>query len=54
MVTAGNITRPNEVSLDVENAEYFPIPDNQITVQTRQGDRISGIAPSAENFIIFL
>lgn len=54
MVTAGNIQFPNVVSFsDVENAEYFPLPDNQYTIQTRQGDKITGIAPSAENFIVF-
>lgn len=54
MVTAGNIEDPNVVSFgDIENAEYFPIPDNQITINNLIGDQITGIAPANENFVIF-
>jgi len=54
MVTSGNLEDPNVVSFgDIENAEYFPIPDNQITINNLIGDQITGIAPANENFVIF-
>ena len=54
MVTAGDPESPNTVSVsDIENAEYFPFPDNQFTVNNLQGDMITGIHPSNENFLIF-
>jgi hypothetical protein len=54
MVTAGDISSPNNVSFsDIENPEYFPIPDNQISINNLIGDQITGIAPANENFIIF-
>ena len=54
LVTAGNLDEVNTVSFsDVESPEYFPVPDNQIIVNDIIGDRITGIAPSNEFFIIF-
>ena len=54
LVTAGNLDEPNVVSFsDIESPEYFPIPDNQVTISNLIGDKITGIAPSNENFIIF-
>jgi hypothetical protein len=54
LVTAGNLDEVNTVSFsDVENPEYFPVPDNQIIVNDIIGDRVTGIAPSNEFFIIF-
>lgn len=54
LVTAGDLENPNTVSVsDVENCEYFPIPDNQFIVSNLQGDIISGIHPSNEHFLIF-
>lgn len=54
LVTAGDFLDPNVVSFsDIENCEYFPIPDNQFPVANLQGDVISGIHPSNENFLIF-
>lgn len=54
LVTAGNPADPNVVSFsDIESPEYFPIPDNQVTISNLVGDKITGIAPSNENFIIF-
>lgn len=54
LVTAGNVDEPNTVSFsDIESPEYFPIPDNQVTISNLIGDKITGIAPSNENFIIF-
>ena len=54
MVTAGDPENPNTVSVsDIENCEYFPFPDNQFTVNNLQGDLITGLHPSNENFLIF-
>lgn len=54
MVTAGDPENPNTVSVsDIENCEYFPFPDNQFTVNNLQGDIITGLHPSNENFLIF-
>jgi len=54
MVTAGNISLPNQVSFsDIGNPEYFPLVSNQFTVTNLQGDIITGIHPSAESFLIF-
>lgn len=54
MVTAGNIEDPNTVSYsDFESPEYFPIPDNQLTVSNNIGDKITGIGQSNDSFIIF-
>jgi len=54
MVTAGDPENPNTVSVsDIENAEYFPFPDNQFIVNNLQGDLITGLHPSNENFLIF-
>lgn len=54
LVTAGNLSEINTVSLsDIESPEYFPIPDNQVIVNDLIGDRITGISPSNEFFIIF-
>lgn len=54
LMTAGNLQDVNTLSYsDIENPEYFPIPDNQILVNDLIGDRITGIAPSNEFFIIF-
>jgi hypothetical protein len=54
MVTAGNLERANEVSFsDLSNPEYFPLVANQFTVTNLQGDYITAIHPSNENFIIF-
>jgi hypothetical protein len=54
MVTAGSLTAPNEVSFsDISSPEYFPLVSNQFTVTNLQGDRITGIFPSNESFIIF-
>lgn len=54
LVTAGNLDQPNTVSFsDIENAEYFPIPDNQVNISNLVGDQITGINPSNENFLIF-
>ena len=54
MVTAGDPANPNVVSVsDIESPEYFPIPDNQFTVNNLQGDLITGLHPSNENFLIF-
>ena len=47
LVTAGDLSNPNVCSFsDIENPEYFPIPDNQITISNLIGDQITGIAPS--------
>lgn len=54
MVTAGNIEDPNTVSYsDFESPEYFPVPDNQVTVSNNIGDKITGIGQSNDSFIIF-
>jgi hypothetical protein len=54
MVTAGNISNPNQVSFsDVENPEYFPLVRNQFTVTNLQGDIISGLHPSNDLFLVF-
>lgn len=54
MVTAGNLADVNTFSIsDIENAEYFPVPDNQYKVQDLFGDKITGISPSNELFVIF-
>lgn len=54
MVTAGNLEKANEVSFsDIENPEYFPLVQNQFTVTNLQGDMITGLHPSNENFLIF-
>jgi len=54
LVTAGNLSEINTVSFsDIESPEYFPIPDNQVIVNDLIGDRITGISPSNEFFIIF-
>jgi len=54
LATAGNLSEVNTVSFsDIESPEYFPIPDNQIIVNDLIGDRITGISPSNEFFIIF-
>lgn len=54
MVTAGNLSNVNEVSVsDSENAEYFPVPDNQFLVNDIFGDKITGISPSNELFVVF-
>lgn len=54
MVTAGDPENPNVVSVsDIENCEYFPFPDNQFIVNNLQGDLITGLHPSNENFLIF-
>lgn len=54
MVTAGDLTQPNQVSVsDIENCEYFPLGENQFTVNNIQGDKITGIHPSSESFIVF-
>ena len=54
MVTAGNLEFPNTVSFsDIESPEYFPYPDNSLIVNDLQGDRITGLAPSNEFFIVF-
>lgn len=54
MVTAGNLSNPNEVSFsDVESPEYFPLVSNQFTVNNIQGDYITAIHPSNDQFIIF-
>jgi hypothetical protein len=38
---------------DIESPEYFPVPDNQVIVNDLVGDRVTGISPSNEFFIIF-
>lgn len=54
MVTAGNLSDPNTVSYsDFESPEYFPVPDNQLTVSNNIGDKITGIGQSNDSFIIF-
>lgn len=54
MVTAGNISAPNQVSFsDIENPEYFALVSNQFDVTNLQGDIITGIHPASESFIIF-
>lgn len=54
MVTAGNLSDVNNVSVsDSENAEYFPVPDNQFLVNDIFGDKITGISPSNELFVVF-
>lgn len=54
MVTAGNFENVNTFSVsDIENPEYFPVPDNQYKVQDLFGDKITGIFPSNELFVIF-
>ena len=54
LISAGSLQAPNTVSVsDVESPEYFPIPDNQFLVNDLQGDRITGIGPSNEFFIVF-
>lgn len=54
MVTAGNLQFPNQVSFsDVESPEYFSVPDNSFQVSDLLGDRITGISPSNEFFIVF-
>jgi hypothetical protein len=54
MVTAGNLSDVNTVSVsDSENAEYFPVPDNQFLVNDIFGDKITGISPSNELFVVF-
>lgn len=54
LLSAGNLAYPNTVSFsDVESPEYFPTPDNQLIVNDLQGDRITGLAPSNEFFIVF-
>lgn len=54
LVSAGNLSNPNEVSFsDVENCEYFPLVSNQITIQSLQGDLITALHPSNDQFLIF-
>lgn len=54
LVTAGNLENVNTVSFsDIESPEYFPVPDNQVIVNDLLGDRITGISPSNEFFIMF-
>lgn len=54
MLSAGDLQYPNIVSFsDIESPEYFPTPDNQLIVNDLQGDRITGLAPSNEFFIVF-
>ena len=54
LLSAGALDAPNTVSFsDVESPEYFPTPDNQLIVNDLQGDRITGLAPSNEFFIVF-
>jgi hypothetical protein len=54
MITAGNLQFPNQVSFsDVESPEYFSVPDNSFQVSDLLGDRITGISPSNEFFIVF-
>ncbi|NCX94625.1 MAG: hypothetical protein EBX40_08110, partial [Gammaproteobacteria bacterium] len=50
MVTAGSLSAATQVSFsDSENAEYFPLGENQIIVNKQ----VSGIHPSNESFLIF-
>jgi len=54
MLTAGDLEYPNIVSFsDIESPEYFPTPDNQFVVNDLLGDRITGLSPSNEFFIVF-
>lgn len=54
MVSAGALDDQNTVSVsDVESPEYFPVPDSQFKVNDLTGDKITGISPSNETFIVF-
>lgn len=54
LAVSGSLSDVNTCSFsDIESPEYFPIPDNQVIVNDIVGDRITGIAPSNEFFIIF-
>lgn len=54
MVTAGNLDNVNTLSIsDVENPEYFPVPEQQFVVADIFGDKITGISPSNELFVVF-
>ena len=54
LMSAGSLAAPNVVSYsDVESPEYFPTPDNQFRVNDLQGDKITGLSPSNEFFVVF-
>ena len=54
MLNAGNLDAPNVVAYsDIESPEYFPTPDNQFRVNDLQGDKITGLSPSNEFFVVF-
>lgn len=45
---------PNVVAWsDIDNAEYFPTPDNQQVIQNLEGDRITAVSPSNDVLIVF-
>lgn len=54
MVIAGNILNPITAYVsDVESPEYFPSDSNQFDMNSPIGDRITGIAPNNEVFVVF-
>jgi hypothetical protein len=54
LITGGNLESRNTVAFsDVESPEYFPTPDNQFIVNDQLGDRITGLSPSNEFFVVF-
>lgn len=51
---AGNLEAPNTLYYsDVDGPEYFPAGTNSLNVSGKVGNKITGISPNNENFVIF-